>query len=503
VRPDCDEELVRRGWVAACERCGETLTTSLLGLALCFPATRDLRARRARARALPPQHVDRDGRPTLVVGLWDEASGDRVEVLFDDVTSRGGRPRRVALIGVLRHRDFALLWWGGLVSVAGDWLLVAVLPYVVYVRTGSTIATAGMTVAELLPGILLGSLAGVLVDRWDRQRVLVATNLLQAAVVLALLLVSGTSLLWVVYLVAAAQSALSAFAMPAENSLLPTLVPEEELVPANALNALNNRIGRLSGLPLGPVVYAVGGLGAVAAADALTFLVAAALVSLMSARRVVPEGEALRPPATFLAEWRAGLRLVRRDRSVAVLFVVFGLMTFGGTMLDPLAAPWVRDVLGRGDDVYALLMTVHAMAGIAGSLVVGACGARLSPRLLCGGGSALAGCLLLVRFNVPVVAVAVVLSLLSGVTAVSSSVGVDTLTQQRVPDAYRGRVFGTLQAVVWTCSLLGAVVSGVTAARLGLLVALDLASGLVLLAGVVVLVMLPARARTEDPRPVG
>src|SRR4051794_34878592 len=255
-------------------------------------------------------------------------------------------------------------------------MLMAVLPYVVYVRTGSTIATAGMTVAELLPGILLGSLAGVMVDRWDRRRVLVVVNLLQAATVLVLLLFTNSGLLWVVYVVAAAQSALSSFSMPAENSLLPTLVPPEELLSANALNALNNRIGRLSGLPLGPVFYAGGGLGAVAAADAASFLVAAGLVALVRARpSATADGGTVTGTGRFLSEWVDGIRMVRRDRSIGVLFVVFGLMTFGGTMLDPLAAPWVRDVLHGGASVYALLMIVHSVAGIGGPLLVGTYGA--------------------------------------------------------------------------------------------------------------------------------
>ncbi len=382
--------------------------------------------------------------------------------------------------------------------MAGDWMLVAVLPYVVYARTGSTIATAGMTVAELAPGIVLGSIAGVLVDRWDRRLVLVAVNLLQAATVLALLaFAADPALLSVVYVVAAVQSALSAFSMPAENSLLPTLVPSDELVSANALNALNNRVGRLTGLPLGPVVYALGGLGAVAVADAVTFVVAAGLVAAVRTRRVVPAaGE---EPGRFFVEWRDGMALVGRDRSIAVLFVVFGLMTFGGTMLDPLFAPWVRDVLHGGPAVYALLMTVHAASGIAGSLIVASVGIRLSPRLLCGAGSIVAGALLLVRFNVPVLAVAVALSAIGGATAVASSVGTDTLAQQRVPEAYRGRVFGTLQATIWLLSLLGAAVGGVGAEHLGVVPMLDIAAVLVGVSGVVVLLALPSAERGAGP----
>jgi len=396
------------------------------------------------------------------------------------------------VIGLLRHREFSLLWWGGLISVAGDWILIAVLPYVVYVRTGSTIATAGMTVAELVPGILLGSLAGVLVDRWDRQRVMVIVNLLQAPAVLALLLLTtNPRFLPVVYVVAAAQSVLASFSLPAESSLLPTLVEHDDLVSANALNLLNNRIGRLAGLPLGPVLYATGGLDVVAMVDAASFALAALLIAAIRIPPTAPVDAREDPEPRVLAQWRDGLALVGRDRSIRVLFVVFGLMTFGGTMLDPLAAPWVRDILHGGDDVYALLMTVHAGAGICGSLLVGALGARLSPRTLCGAGSALAGTVLLVRFNVPILAVAIVLSLVSGITSVGSSVGVETLTQQRVPATHRGRVFGALQATIWTSSLLGAALGGAGAELIGLAGMLDIASCLVLAAGIVVLLALP------------
>jgi MFS family permease len=400
------------------------------------------------------------------------------------------------VIGVLRRRDFALLWTGGLVSVAGDWVLVVVLPYVVYDVTGSTLATAGMVVAELVPGIVLGSVAGVFVDRWDLRRLLVSTNLLQALSVSSLLLF-GPGTLAVVYVAAVLQSSLAAFSQPAESALLPRLVPEDDLVPANALNVLNNRLGRLLGLPVGALLYAAGGLAVVVVVDVATFLVAALLVGLM---RPQPSLDPSLDPAFgsqsvavagFVSEWRTGMRLIRDDRSIAVLFVVFGLMTFGGTMFDPLTAAWVRDVLGAGAGTYALLMTVHACSGIVGALVVGTVAARTSPSVLAGWASVVAGLLLLVRFNVPVVAVAVVLSSLQGVFAVASSVGVEALAQQRVPAAYRGRVFGTLQAWIWLLSLLGAVVAGVAAETWDLVGTLSVASGLTVLAGIVVLVALP------------
>jgi MFS family permease len=110
----------------------------------------------------------------------------------------------------------------------------------------------------------------------------------------------------------------------------------------------------------------------------------------------------------------------------------------------------------------------------------------------------LAGLLLVVRFHVPVLGVAVTLSAVSGVTAVASSVGVETLAQERTPEHLRGRVFGSLQATVWLASLLGAVVGGVVGDVVGLLPALDLASALVGLSGVVVLVLVPRREMAAE-----
>ena len=403
------------------------------------------------------------------------------------------------MLAVLRRRDFSLLWLSGLVSVAGDWVLMIALPYYVYVTTGSTLATAGMTAAELAPAILLSSFTGVLADRWDRKRILVVANLLQALVVASLLLV-GEGWLWVVYVVAALQSTAAAFSQPAEAALLPTLVPVEQLVQANALNALNNRLGRFVGVPLGAALLSWWGLDAVVVVDAVTFLVAAALIAPIAAPARAADPDDVPEEPHFWREWTAGLRVVRHDRTIAVLFVVFGLMTFGGTMLDPLYVPWIRDVLDEGVEVVAVITMTHSVAGIVGSLLVGTWGSRFSARTLMGWGSVSAGVLLLVKFNVPVLWLTLALSAIGGATAVASSVGVETLAQERTPEHVRGRVFGSLQAFIWLASLLGAVVGGVLGELTSVLVAINVAGALVTVAGVVVLLAIPAARERPAPR---
>jgi MFS family permease len=397
------------------------------------------------------------------------------------------------MLRVLLRRDFALLWTGGFVSIAGDWVLDAALPFFVYERTGSTVATAGMIVAELAPGVVLGSIAGVFVDRWDRKHVLVVSNVLQAATVLALLLVTRPELLWVVYAVAAAQSLIASFSVPAESALLPTLACDDELVPANALNALNNRLGRLVGTPLGGLLLAVTGLHGVVVVDCASFLLAAGLVAPIRARRrIAVKGDvdvalAASAGAAFLHEWQAGMRLIRSDRTLWVIFAVLGLMTFGGTMLDPLNAAWVRDSLGRGAGVYALLLWTHAVCGIAGTLLVGTFGRSVAPRLLMGWASVVAGAAIFVKYNVPILPLAVVLTALTGFTSVAGSVGVDTLLQRAVRDEHRGRVFGALGASGALLSLAGAAAGGIAAEYVGTVAMLNVAAAFVTLSGIVVL----------------
>jgi MFS family permease len=405
------------------------------------------------------------------------------------------------MFAVLRRRDYCLLWCSGLVSVTGDWVLFTALPYVVYVRTGSTLATAGMTAAELAPAVVLSSIAGVFVDRWNRKNVLVVCGVLQAATVCALLLITRDANLWVVFAVAVISSAIGSFSMPAETALLPSLVPPDLLVEANAMNVLNNRLGRLAGVPLGAALLGLIGLDGVVISDAASFLAAAALVAPIAVPRGArppsgtgvrgTAGEAESALAVFWTEWLEGFRVLRDDQTIAMLFVVFGLMTFGGTMLDPLFLPWVRSVLDVGIGAYATLTMTHALTGIAGSLMVGSVGRRVGSRALIGWPSLIAGLLLLVRFHVPVLWVAITLTALGGLTSVASSVGADTLAQERVPESLRGRVFGSLQGTIWLLSLLGAMVGGLLGEMIGLLPALNLAAFLVVLAGVVVLVAIP------------
>src|SRR5215210_982765 len=140
------------------------------------------------------------------------------------------------MLAALRQRDFSLVWFGGVLSVVGDFFLFIALPFFVYERTGSALATGAMFAAETLPRLLFGSVAGVFVDRWDRKRTMVIADLSRAAVLLPLLAVAAGGALWLVYVVAFVEATISMFFLPAKNALVPNLVEARHLAAANSLN---------------------------------------------------------------------------------------------------------------------------------------------------------------------------------------------------------------------------------------------------------------------------
>ena len=126
--------------------------------------------------------------------------------------------RAIAL--ALRHRELRLLLSAGLVSLTGDWVLRIGLAYYVYALTGSTLASATMLLASFVPQVVLSSLAGVFVDRWDLRRTMVTANVLLALGLLPLVTVHRPGQMWIVYLVTVWEGCVQQFFAPAQQSLI-------------------------------------------------------------------------------------------------------------------------------------------------------------------------------------------------------------------------------------------------------------------------------------------
>src|SRR5436309_600162 len=208
------------------------------------------------------------------------------------------------------------------------------LPFFVYDLTRSTLATGGMFIALTVPRLLLGSVAGVFVDRWDRRRTMIAADVSRAAIMLPLLLVRSPERVWIVYLVAFLEAAIAQFFLPAKSAIIPRLVGEEDLLPANSLNSLSDSLTRLVGPALGGALFGLLGLASVVYLDSLSFLVSGLAIALIAVPpapvpAASPARSAASPWAAVWREWLDGLRLVRRDRLIAALFAIMATVMIG------------------------------------------------------------------------------------------------------------------------------------------------------------------------------
>ncbi|MCC7372522.1 MAG: MFS transporter [Chloroflexi bacterium] len=411
--------------------------------------------------------------------------------------------RSLGLLG--RNRDFALVWLGGLISLAGDWALLIALPVYAFEVTGSPVSTSLMLAARIVPRLLVGPVAGVYVDRWDRRKTLVIANLILAASLLPLLTAQGADSLWLVYLVAAAQAGVSQFVTPAENALLPRLVPNDELLAANSLNALNNNIARLIGPPIGGFLIGLTGLAGVAVVDAASFLAAALLVSVTTGdTRPQTSEQPTRATSAIGAvwhEWLSGVRVMLGSRTLSVLLAFTFITALGEGIMGALMVPFVIEVLASDELGVSWVVAAQAVGGLLGSLALAWCSPAWRPARMIGGGAIGLAIMDWLTFNYSVVIPGLWPALLFmgivGLPIAALQVGLSTLGQLATGDEYRGRVMGGLMAAASLSSLVGTGLAGLLAGWLGVVALLNIQGLGYFLAGILVLMMIPSRS--PDP----
>jgi MFS family permease len=423
------------------------------------------------------------------------------------------------MLAVLRQRNFALVWFAGLISLTGDWFLMVARPLVVYELTGSVAATALAAASRLLPQLLLGSVAGVFVDRWDRRRTMLICNLLLGCGLLPLVLVRSADWLWILYLQSIVQSILAQFLRPAENAFLPRLVREAELVPANALNGLNNNLARLVGPPLGGLAVAAWGLTGAALIDAASFFVAAGMLALIkidgravrsAASDLLPDHVAARAWTTMWRDLATGLTLVRRNRLIAVIFLFWAVSGIGEGLFSALFAPFVTTVLHGGSVAFGTIVAAQAVGGLVGSVAIGHLGKGISPGKLLGLGAIGLGAIDLCTINAhrvaPGILLPVICMVIVGIPGAGIDVGATTLIQTGISDEYRGRIFGAIGAMGALSMLAGTALAGALGDRLGIVTLLNVEGALFIAAGFAVLAVVASAATAKlagraDPVP--
>ena len=380
--------------------------------------------------------------------------------------ARRGARLRGMLVDVSPLRDlpaYRLLWMGQSVNVIGGQITRVALPYQVYVITHSTLAIAGLTLAQLVPLLLFALYGGSLADVVDRRRLLLVTQASMALCSLALALVSlGQPSVELLYLIAFVASSFMAIDQPTRSSSIPRLVPPNRLTAAIALNSLSFNAGSVIGPAVGGLLIATVNVSGAYLVDVVTYgVMLLAVLNLPPIPPLVAGGRA------GLAAIREGLGYVRRQRVILSTFAIdLNAMIFGmPTALFPALA---LDVFRAGPVGVGLLNAAPAIGAFAATFLSGIVtrihriGRGIVLAVLAWGAAiALFG---LSTFSFPL---ALAFLAIAGGADVLSAVLRSTLVQLTTPDQLRGRVMATHSLVVTSGPRIGDIEAAAVASVIG------------------------------------
>lgn len=281
------------------------------------------------------------------------------------------------MLAPLKERNFALLWTGMTVSLIGDGVLLVALAWKVYELSNTPSSMAVVGLAMTIPHVALLLLGGVVSDRFDRRRVMIASDAIRgtAIAVLGLLAVTDQLVLWHVVVLVAIYGAGTAFFGPAFDALVPDIVHDDQLVQANAIDQFARPAAhRLAGPALGGLLIATGGSGVAFLVDAATFVVS--MACLLRVRTPADTAEAAgEGVVAVFDDVKEGFRFVRANPWLwaTLLAATFAYLLFTGPV-DVLLPFLVKNELHAGPGALGLILAVGGVGAIGAALAVGTLG---------------------------------------------------------------------------------------------------------------------------------
>ena len=368
-------------------------------------------------------------------------------------------PATPSMFAVFRKRDFSLLWLAQLISTAGSALTDLAAAIFVFRVTGSALAVGLTLMVTAIPGLVVGLLAGVYVDRHDRKRILMWTCLIQAVIVGAIAFVIGLDGIGIIglYGLLLLNAAVKQFFDPAHDSLIPEMASDEELAAANSF---------LSIAAFGSTAIGFAGAGILASIDlrvafildAISFVVCAVLIALMGRYPMpVPEDEA--SVAVIVANLKSGLSTLFGHPILRSLFFVGALMFFSFGLWNVLLLPMSLRELHATEFEYGLQEGLTSVGFVIGSFFMARFSSRLPESVWVATGlfgMGLSGLAYSAATSVPL---AIVLVMISGFFNSPTSVARSVLLQRNTPREMRGRVFSAyyvMRDVIFVIGMAGA-----------------------------------------------
>ncbi len=340
-----------------------------------------------------------------------------------------------------RNKQFRSLWYGQLVSQLGDWFDSIAIFALLLRLTGSGTAVGLVIVAQFLPPAIVGLWAGVLADRLPRKRVMIAADLLRAALVPLLFLIQSPDMVWLAYVVTALKFAVGAFFEPARQAAIPSIVSQDELIAANAISSITWSAMLAIGAALGGLVVGLLGTTTAFAIDGLSFILSAYFI----ARITLPARVANSAPSSGLQDVREASHYLRRNGTIALYTFAKGFWSIGsGALL--LLSLYGRELFPLGADGALSIGLLYAARGLGTGIgpVIASRAGGSTPRFLARAiapSFVITGIGYMLFGGAPslwLAALAIIVGHMGGSTQWTFSTA---LIQMYVPDRLRGRVF--------------------------------------------------------------
>ncbi len=348
------------------------------------------------------------------------------------------RANRRTFSSLRRHRNYRLFFSGQVVSVSGTWMQNVATAWLVLEMTGSALTVGLLVLCQFLPFTIFSLPAGVIVDRLDARRLVIATQAVSMviAATLAALTLAGVIELWEVFVLATLRGVSLVFDAPARQALTFQMVGPRELPNAIALNSSLFNAARVVGPAAGGLVIAAAGVGACFAFNAVSFLAVLAGLLAMRVDELVrlDRGE----PPTFVRGTLEAIDYVRRTRLAAVVLggvLIVSMVSFQFNTLLPVLA---KQTLGGGPEVLGMISAFFGAGALVGALAV-ATRRRASIGVMLVGAAGL-GIVELVLAPQGSIAAAALLLFGTGLFYTLFTATANATLQLGAPDALRGRV---------------------------------------------------------------
>jgi MFS family permease len=361
------------------------------------------------------------------------------------------------MFAVFHKRDFRFLWTGQLVSTIGSSLTDLAAGILIFQRTQSALAVGLMLMATAIPSLIVGLVAGVFVDRFDRKKIMIASDLIRAAIVVSIPFLITIDIL-LLYVAVICASSVKQFFDPAEQSVLPDVASEEELSAANAFLSISSFGSTAIGFAAAGFLAATGEIALAFYVDAVTFLLSAACIFMVRvAPLVVDETTSI---GAVVQNLRAGISMLTGTPILRSTLIVFAPVLFAFGLWNVLLLPFAVETLGGSEFEYGLQEGLTSLGFVAGSLLMAKYIDRLAEgtwMVISFSAMGVVGILYGLSTNIWM---AIALVTISGFMQPPSSISRALVLQRNTPREFRGRVFSAFFVSRDVLFLLGMATAG-------------------------------------------